>query len=344
MERLERERAEEQVEKTFDSNEYEDEDDDFTPPQKPSKLPEPPKEVVVYQDDTPEEPAPKRKRRTKAELAAAAGRVEKLDRKRNEEQTCDSEEDDEQPEFNPPKAKAPKDSIEIAKRKTVFEKCFCKEPTCSYENCTGDGCSIVETQNAKIAKLQAKVPSVEEKPKERRPMKINGEEPITYNIGNYIVRLVKPTLEVNADPEEISRIDYSNLFGEIVTISALLNRVGNMRAETESMVARAKLELKIFESKKRSFYDKQAGADGVKMTEQKREDCLLQDDEVVVKRYELIQTEHLHNQMDVLYWSVKSKDEKLSRLLQPVKPEEFVEEIIEGSINGFIIKKSKHVL
>jgi hypothetical protein len=43
--------------------------------------------------------------------------------------------------------------------------------------------------------------------------------------------------------------------------------------------------------------------------------------------------------LDSLYWSIQSKDKKLSVLMRPISPKEFYDELIEGSVNGMMIKK-----
>jgi len=42
-----------------------------------------------------------------------------------------------------------------------------------------------------------------------------------------------------------------------------------------------------------------------------------------------------------LYWSIQSKDRKLNNLVPKVTPEEFYNDLVEGTINTFTIKKLK---
>jgi hypothetical protein len=39
-----------------------------------------------------------------------------------------------------------------------------------------------------------------------------------------------------------------------------------------------------------------------------------------------------------LYWSAKSKDSKLDKLSDKLRPEEFERELVEDTINGIVIK------
>jgi hypothetical protein len=48
--------------------------------------------------------------------------------------------------------------------------------------------------------------------------------------------------------------------------------------------------------------------------------------------------------IDALYWSVQSKDKKLSVLVKGVTPEELYNELVDGVINNIVIKKVKSPL
>jgi len=43
--------------------------------------------------------------------------------------------------------------------------------------------------------------------------------------------------------------------------------------------------------------------------------------------------------IESLYWALSSKDKKLNNLIKEITPEEFEDRLIEGKVNGFIIKK-----
>ena len=64
---------------------------------------------------------------------------------------------------------------------------------------------------------------------------------------------VPVTLETNGfsgriDIDQLTSIDYGNLYGEAVTVSALLNKVGLLRAEAEQALAEKKLERDVCEA------------------------------------------------------------------------------------------------
>jgi hypothetical protein len=161
--------------------------------------------------------------------------------------------------------------------------------------------------------------------------------------GDNVVCLKKSILE-DVDTDEVTRIDYSNLYGEIVTAPALMSRLGNLKAEVEAEVRMEKLDLNVFEAQKRAFYDKRFLADSIKATVQKLEDSITLDDEVIAKRKKLITLEKALSYVSSLFFAAKDKSDKLNNLLLPTTPEEFITKLVEGKINTFLIKKSKHVM
>ena len=142
------------------------------------------------------------------------------------------------------------------------------------------------------------------------------------------------------DMDEISKIDYSNLFGELVTVSALLNKVGILRADAEHNVNDFKLQLSIFESQTRKGIIREALAAGMKKpSESSIDDDVNTNAKVIAMRKRFNEIQRDYNYIDALYWAVQSKDKKLSVLLKGVTPEEFADGIVEGVVNTFMVKK-----
>jgi len=48
--------------------------------------------------------------------------------------------------------------------------------------------------------------------------------------------------------------------------------------------------------------------------------------------------------VNTLYWSAKSKDNKLDKMTDKLRPEEFQSEILDGTINGVVIKTSEKLI
>lgn len=150
--------------------------------------------------------------------------------------------------------------------------------------------------------------------------------------------------------EDITSINYSNIYGEVVTISALLNKIGLWKADYEKKAKEAKLYCDVYESElKRKFRREAANNEGkivfegekFKLTEKGLDELILLDDKYQSCLVEQIELEAKRDKLEALWWAVKSKDQKLNNLLHKVVPKEFVDELIEGKINSFVIVKPK---
>ena len=63
------------------------------------------------------------------------------------------------------------------------------------------------------------------------------KDAIVLHLGENPVVLLSEPFNSDIDVDALTRIDYTNLIGEMVTISALMNKVGNLRAEAEKIMA-----------------------------------------------------------------------------------------------------------
>lgn len=165
------------------------------------------------------------------------------------------------------------------------------------------------------------------------------ENLIKIPIGNKVIVLKYADFDTDIDLDAVTSIDYSNLYGEIVTISALLNRVGILKADIENAYTDFKLEVSIFESQQRKKIVRDALALGSKKpSEASIEDDLNTDPKVIAMRKRLNELQRDVNYIDAVYWAIQSKDKKLSVLMKGVTPEEFASNIVEGTVNTFYVK------
>lgn len=161
-------------------------------------------------------------------------------------------------------------------------------------------------------------------------------------------------IETEGDEEifldDITKIDHSNLYGEATTISALLNKVGMWKADCERKAKEAKLSCDVFVSELRRKYRRIAAAnngkveiDGeeFKLTEKGLDELIQLDTNYQDMQLELIELECKRDKLDTLFWAISSKDKKLNNILPKVTPNEFVQELIEGKVNTYMIKKPK---
>lgn len=182
------------------------------------------------------------------------------------------------------------------------------------------------------------------------------KEKIVIPIGrNRNVVLVLPEFDMDMDTEQLTQIQQHNLMGEILTSSALLNKVGNWVAEMENQVAAVELDLKIWQAnqekdaKGKLSYEED---DGKGKGGKKKVKPTIPEVEAYITSLPAYRDKHLHlltmkKDMQILrnfFWSVKSKDDKLVKLSEKIRPEEFEGEIVEERINSIMIRCFKGVM
>lgn len=172
------------------------------------------------------------------------------------------------------------------------------------------------------------------------------------HIGDRPITLKHDDIEDVVNVDSLTKIDTSNIFGEAVTVTAAVNRVGLMKAEVESNLAGLKLDCRIYENNYRSNLRKQSSKSGgsyiikvdseevsVKLTEKALETCYESEPEWIELKREIIRAERNFNSLDALYWAIQDKSKKLNGFISNTTPEEFVDGLIEGKVNGILISK-----
>lgn len=176
---------------------------------------------------------------------------------------------------------------------------------------------------------------------------------VVVPFGQKTVILSYGDFDDEVDVDELTSIDYSNLYGEAVTVSALMNRIGILKSEAESVYSQKKLDCDIYEANLSRQYRKEANATGgkftikdekgipfmLKMTDKAIEAAVLLDLAYQNKKKAVINAKRDLDFVDSIYWAVQSKDKKLSVLMKATTPEEFYDELVEGKVNGLFISK-----
>lgn len=172
----------------------------------------------------------------------------------------------------------------------------------------------------------------------------------SIHFGDRVVVLVSSDNIEQIDMDEISRINYSNLYGEAVTSAALLNRIGQLKADAEAIYSQAKLDTEIFTASLKKKIRREAllgrgcvsiDGESIKLTEKGLDELILLNKEYQAMAKQVIYAKRDLDYMESLNWAISSKDRKLNNILPKLTPEEFFENIIEGVVNTFIIKKIK---
>lgn len=168
-------------------------------------------------------------------------------------------------------------------------------------------------------------------------------------LGERTVVLISSDNFDDIDMDEVTKIDYSNLYGEAVTCSALLNRIGLLKADAEAVYNIAKIECNVYEAGLKKRFRKEALLGGgrltlednttIKLTENGLEEIILLDKGYQEKSKALVYAKRDLDYLESLNWAISSKDRKLNNLLPKTTPEEFFDHITEGVINTFTIKK-----
>ncbi len=171
-------------------------------------------------------------------------------------------------------------------------------------------------------------------------------------IGERIITLEHGSFEDIINVDDLTTIDSSNLYGEHVTISASVNRVGLLKSQVKKNVDYAKMALAIYESNYKKDLRRQAYNNAgkyktrvgnqdieVKLTEKALETCFVSEERWKELKSEYIDAEHNYESLDVLYWACQDKSKKIGGLIQGTTPEEYISQIVEGKVNGITIKK-----
>lgn len=176
------------------------------------------------------------------------------------------------------------------------------------------------------------------------------QEKVTIELPTKMVVLTLTPFDTDIDADELTNTQYHNIVGEILTFPVIMNRVGNLKADMENLLSETKLDFDIFEAtwqeKKRkelTFNEQDAKGNPKvnKPTKDEVENAVLMSPEYKVKKKNLFQVQKNLGYVESLYWAAKSKDDKLRAFSEKLKPEEFEKDILEGSINGVMIKVSQ---
>ncbi len=180
---------------------------------------------------------------------------------------------------------------------------------------------------------------------------MDNSESIVIEFGNQLYSLKIQDFDTDVDVESILKIDYANLLGEILTFPVLFNRIGNLRAEYEALVKMKQFDLEVLKAETKARIRKAETStvdDGkgktkvISPTVDELESRVLVDAAYKIAKKELITTEKNFSKIESIYWSAKSKDGKLDKLSDRMKPEEFSMEILQDTCNGVAIKKLKN--
>ena len=77
-------------------------------------------------------------------------------------------------------------------------------------------------------------------------------------VGEQSITLFHENLDGSINVDDLTKIDVGNIYGDAVTISAAVNRIGLIKAEVEALMGETKLSYKIYEGTFKAKLRKQA--------------------------------------------------------------------------------------
>lgn len=172
----------------------------------------------------------------------------------------------------------------------------------------------------------------------------HNKEKITIELSSRMVVLSITNYDTDIDTDDLINIHHHNIIGEILTFPVQMNRIGNLKAEVENLVAETKLDFDIFQANQEEKMRKQlttsSDADTKgnikinKPTKDEVENAVLMSPEYKVKKRHLFSVQKNLAYVESLYWAAKDKSNKLDAFSAKLKPEEFEKDIVEQTLNG----------
>lgn len=170
-------------------------------------------------------------------------------------------------------------------------------------------------------------------------------ETVTLELKNRMVVLKIKVFDTDVDTDQLCQIQYHNIMGEILTTSALLNRVGNMQADINNILAECNLDFELFYAQKYEEFKKKLlnhvvtsrSDKWVEPTSTEIGQAIIRTPEWKVKKMNIINVQKSKEYIDALYWSLKDKCEKVNKLTDKLRPDEFEKDLLEDTINGVMI-------
>lgn len=172
------------------------------------------------------------------------------------------------------------------------------------------------------------------------------------NLKNKTIKITINDFNENIDIEDILKIDYANIIGELLTFPVILNRFGVLLADMDNLlrettfnlkIAKDNLDLKKAEFEKKQYLELKKTINAPTVTQ--ISGAVLQDPEyqAEVEKYrieerKLMKVQHDKDNINSIYWSSKMKSDILTKMTDKIQPKDFEGEILEGRINGMMIK------
>jgi len=165
---------------------------------------------------------------------------------------------------------------------------------------------------------------------------------VTVKDRTYVLKYKDFDEEVELD--DILKIDYSNIIGELLTFPIIMNRLGLLLADAEEAVAEAKLNLKVYEAKSKEMHRLELADDKKKPSVDEVASAVLQDPKFIALSKVLYKKEKMRDYVKSVYWSANDKSSKLDKLSLQINNGDVDESLIGKKINGIEVRKRKNLI
>lgn len=176
---------------------------------------------------------------------------------------------------------------------------------------------------------------------------LDSYERTTIQLKNKVIVLILEPFDTDVDMDDFTKIHYHNIMGEILTCSVALNRIGNLLAEFEALLSESQLDFDIFyahqeEKFRKDLVRKVVGMRGGEKLENPTnteiEYAIQRTPEFKAKKMHMISLVKNRDIIKSFYWAVHSKNTKLEKISEKLRPDEFEKDLIEEKINGVYLR------
>ena len=163
-----------------------------------------------------------------------------------------------------------------------------------------------------------------------------------FTIGDKVVSFTVQEFD-DVDLDKLLSIDYNNLVAELVTYPVVVNKLGLLCADMDNELQQAKLDLSIFEAKRKKelreeleFSDEKGKAK--RPTIDEVDSALLSDVKWKVKKKKMLTVQKEKEYMYSIYLSARDKSNKLDKLSMTLRTGDVDESIIQQQLNNVYFK------
>jgi hypothetical protein len=138
---------------------------------------------------------------------------------------------------------------------------------------------------------------------------------------------------------QLLKIDISNIHADYATFAIVLNQVSLVQVEADYNVNMAKMNLEKYEAelaeRLRNDFEPEEGSRSKTMSNERVNHAIAKDPKYLVKKQIYFKRLKEQGYINSLYWSMKSKDEKLNRLMNNLHTEDMEEALLNKKIKKY---------